>query len=167
MKNVSLAIAAALIAFLIYFFAFHQTPTPTAAPQDTTPSQTETTAAPSNLITPAAPGADVFIISPGDGAVVSSPVKVEFGITNMTVAKAGDNIEFSGHHHLLINLEELPPMDAPLPATEQIIHFGGGQTETTLELEPGEYTLQLLLGNYLHIPHAEPVLSKKITITVE
>ena len=85
----------------------------------------------------------------------------------MKVVKAGDSTEFSGHHHLLINLDELPPMDQVLPATEQIIHFGGGQTETMLELEPGEYTLQLLLGNHLHIPHAEPVISKKITITVE
>ncbi|RBP49798.1 DUF4399 domain-containing protein [Arenicella xantha] len=119
------------------------------------------------LVSEAAPGAEVFFLEPSDGAVVSSPVTVKFGINNMTVAKAGENIENSGHHHLLINVDELPPLDAPLPATEQIIHFGGAQTETTLELEPGVYTLQLLLGNYLHIPHSEPVLSKKISITVK
>lgn len=167
MKNVAIAIAAALIALLIYFFAFRQAPIPVENSQEVTSNQDQSTPAPSSLMSSAAPGADVFIISPGNGAVVSSPVKVEFGITNMKVVKAGDNTEFSGHHHLLINLDELPPMDAPLPATEQIIHFGGGQTETTLALEPGEYTLQLLLGNHLHIPHAEPVLSKKITITVK
>ena len=111
--------------------------------------------------------AAVFIISPGDGSVVSSPLKVEFGIANMTLAPAGDNQPNSGHHHLLIDLDELPNLTASLPATDQIIHFGKAQTETTIELSPGEHTLQLLLGNYLHIPHAEPVISKKITITVE
>lgn len=167
MKNIAIAIVAALIAFLIYFFAFRQDAVTTDALPEASVNQSESTSVPPSLISTAAPGADVFIISPGDGAVVSSPVKVEFGITNMKVVKAGDSTEFSGHHHLLINLDELPPMDQVLPATEQIIHFGGGQTETMLELEPGEYTLQLLLGNHLHIPHAEPVISKKITITVE
>jgi hypothetical protein len=63
-------------------------------------------------------------------------------------------------------MDELPPMDAPLPATDQLIHFGAGQTETTLDLEPGDYTFQLVLGNHLHIPHDPPVVSRKISVTV-
>lgn len=124
-------------------------------------------AAASSLISSAPENAAVFIMEPGDGAVVSSPLTVKFGITNMVVAPAGQDIQNSGHHHLLIDLDTLPDMDQPLPASEQIIHFGGGETETTIELEPGTHTLQLLLGNYLHIPHDQPVLSKKITVTVK
>lgn len=122
---------------------------------------------PAELISKAPQNARVFIIEPIDGASVSSPIVVKFGIENMTVVKAGDNTENSGHHHLLIDLNELPDLSAPLPATEQLIHFGGAQTETTIELAPGEHTLQLLLGNYLHIPHDQPVMSDKITISVE
>ena len=120
-----------------------------------------------SLISKSTEGAKVFIIEPANGATVTSPVTVKFGIENMTLAKAGDNVEFSGHHHLLINIDELPALDAPLPATDQLIHFGGAQTETTVELPAGQHTLQLLLGNYLHIPHDTPVISEKITITVE
>ncbi|MEM7358642.1 MAG: DUF4399 domain-containing protein [Pseudomonadota bacterium] len=120
-----------------------------------------------SLISASPDGADVFIMEPGDGTTVSSPLTIKFGITNMTVAPAGDNTENSGHHHLLIDVEEMPDMTAPLPATDTIIHFGAGQTETTVELAPGEHTLQLVLGNYLHIPHDPPVISKKITVTVE
>jgi hypothetical protein len=83
------------------------------------------------------------------------------------VAPAGVDREHTGHHHILINLEELPDMTQPLPANDNVKHFGGGQTEATLTLEPGEHALQLLLGNHLHIPHDTPVLSEKITITVE
>jgi hypothetical protein len=111
-------------------------------------------------------GAQVYIISPANGAVVKSPVQVRFGLRAMGVAPAGANFEGTGHHHLLIDMEELPAMDKPLPATENLVHFGKGQTETTLELSPGVHTLQLLMGNYLHVPHEAPVLSEKITITV-
>jgi len=119
------------------------------------------------LITQAPEGARVFIIEPTDGATVSSPVTIKFGIENMALAEAGLNEENSGHHHILVDLDELPIMTEPLPATEQIIHFGKAQSETTLELTSGEHTLQLLLGNFLHIPHNPPVISEKITITVE
>ncbi|MEO0368385.1 MAG: DUF4399 domain-containing protein [Pseudomonadota bacterium] len=125
------------------------------------------TLATASLISEATPDARVFIVSPTDGETVSSPIKVVFGLENMNVAPAGQNDPFSGHHHLLIDMETLPDMSLPLPATETLIHFGGGQTETEIELIPGEHTLQLLLGNYLHIPHDEPVISEKITITVE
>ena len=111
--------------------------------------------------------AEVTMLSPEGGAVVTSPVMVEFGLEGMEVAKAGTDQENTGHHHLLIDLDQLPPMDAPLPSTNQVIHFGGGQTSTKLELEPGEHTLQLLLGDFMHVPHKPPVMSEKITITVE
>jgi len=120
-----------------------------------------------NLVSKAPSNAKVYIIEPTNGATVSSPITVKFGIENMVLAKAGDNQENSGHHHLLINLDQLPDMSGPLPATEQIVHFGGAQTETEIELAPGEHTLQLLLGNYLHIPHDKPVLSEKISIMIK
>lgn len=126
----------------------------------------QTAAAAASLISISPDNADVFILEPGNGSTVTSPVTVKFGITNMTVAPAGQNTADSGHHHLLIDMETLPPLNQPLPASDQLVHFGGGQTETTIELAPGQHTLQLLLGNYLHIPHDKPVMSKKITITV-
>lgn len=116
--------------------------------------------------TPAPEGAQVYIVSPEDGAEVSSPVTVRFGLRGMGVAPAGVQSANTGHHHLLIDVETLPPDNLPLPATEQIVHFGAGQTETQLELEPGQHTLQLVLGDALHIPHDPPVRSEKITITV-
>lgn len=111
-------------------------------------------------------GAKVFFTAPENGAVLASPVKIEFGIEGMTVVPAGDNQPHSGHHHLLINTD-LPNPDLPIPADASHIHFGDGSTSTEISLEPGEYTLQMLLGDYLHIPHDPPVVSQPITITVE
>ncbi|PON19673.1 rod shape-determining protein RodA [Candidatus Entotheonella serta] len=108
----------------------------------------------------------VYIIEPTDGAVVSNPVKVVFGLKGMGVAPAGVERDKTGHHHLIIDAE-LPDLKAPIPADENYRHFGSGQTETTLELSPGQHTLQLLLGDFVHIPHDPPVMSKKITITVK
>ena len=85
----------------------------------------------------------------------------------MQVAPAGVEQDAAGHHHLLIDMADLPSMTMPLPASDQLIHFGKGQTETTIDLAKGEHTLQLVLGNHLHIPHDPPVISSKITITVE
>ena len=117
--------------------------------------------------TPSPPGAEVYIISPKDGAKVHGPVVVQFGLKGMGVAPAGVKFENSGHHHLLIDADPPANMGAPLPATDNIRHFGKGQTETRLELPPGRHTLQLLLGDANHVPHDPPVISKKITITVE
>ena len=117
--------------------------------------------------TPAPAGAEVYIIAPADGATVSSPVSVLFGLKGMGVAPAGIDKPNTGHHHLLIDVADTPPLDKPLPADERHKHFGGGQTETTVELAPGQHTLQLILGDKLHIPHDPPVMSKKITITVQ
>ncbi|HUL46346.1 MAG TPA: DUF4399 domain-containing protein [Steroidobacteraceae bacterium] len=118
--------------------------------------------------TPSPPGAEVYIISPRNGAKVKSPVLVQFGLKPvMGVAPAGVKFENTGHHHLLIDTDAPADMAAPLPATDHIRHFGKGQTETSLTLPPGKHTLQLLLGDQNHIPHDPPVISKKITITVE
>lgn len=116
---------------------------------------------------PAHPDARVFFVTPSEGDVLSSPVQVLFGLENMQVSPAGVDLPFAGHHHILINMHELPDLSLPLPANDSLVHFGGGQTETTLELPAGEHTLQLVLGNHLHIPHAQPVVSEKITITVQ
>ena len=119
------------------------------------------------LISNAPANASVSILEPVDGAVLSSPISIKFGITNMQVSPAGTNVENSGHHHLLIDMDQLPDLSLPLPANEQLVHFGKGQTQTQIELSAGTHTLQLLLGNYLHIPHDAPVISEKITVTVE
>ncbi len=115
--------------------------------------------------TPSNPGTVLYFISPADGAVVKSPIRVQFGLKGMGVAPAGTEKEGTGHHHLLINVP-LPPFDENIVADENHIHFGGGQTETVVELEPGMHTLQLLLGDQNHLPHVPPVFSEKITITV-
>jgi hypothetical protein len=116
--------------------------------------------------TPSPAGAKVFIVSPKNGAKVTSPVVVKFGIKGMTIAPAGTKLENSGHHHLLIDTDAPADMSQPLPASDKVVHFGKGQTETTVTLTPGKHTLQLLLGDQNHIPHNPPVISKKITITV-
>ena len=111
--------------------------------------------------------AGVYFVQPTDGATVDETFKDVFGLRNMGVAPAGVEKAGTGHHHLLIDLDTLPDMGMPLPASDQLVHFGKGQTETELELEPGTHTLQLLLGDYRHVPHEPPVMSEKITITVE
>lgn len=116
--------------------------------------------------TPAPPGSAVFIIAPADGATVESPFEVKFGITGMEVAPAGTFASNTGHHHLLVDTELGDPTK-PIPADDKHIHFGKGQTETTLSLEPGKHTLQLVLADGNHIPHDPPVVSEQITITVK
>lgn len=111
-------------------------------------------------------GASAYFISPGDGDTVSSPVDVVFGLSGMGVAPAGVDFPNSGHHHLLIDVDTMPPMDQPLPANDNVRHFGLGQTEASIELSPGQHTLQLIVGDLLHTPHDTPVVSEKITITV-
>jgi hypothetical protein len=111
-------------------------------------------------------GASVFFITPADGDTVSSLVRIEFGIAGMDVVAAGTDQAHSGHHHLLVDVG-LPDLGMPIPADANHIHFGDASTSTELSLEPGEYTLQLLLGDYLHIPHDPPLVSQQIAITVE
>jgi hypothetical protein len=116
--------------------------------------------------TPAPENAEVYIISPADGDTVSSPVTIKFGLRDMGVAPAGVNKPNTGHHHLIIDAD-VPALDAPIPASDNYKHFGGGQTETTIELAPGKHTLQLIMGDLMHIPHDPPVMSRRITITVK
>lgn len=120
-------------------------------------------------LTPAPENARAYFIHPGHGEAVTSPVTVKFGLEGMGVAPAGVDHQHTGHHHLLIDIDDasMPPLDLPLPASDQVVHFGGGQTQVTLDLEPGTHTLQLLLGDYRHVPHDPPVLSERITIVVE
>jgi hypothetical protein len=115
---------------------------------------------------PSPAGAVVYFVAPANGAEVKSPVTVRFGLRGMGVAPVGVVVEGTGHHHLLIDVETLPPDNQPLPVNDNVRHFGLGQTETELTLAPGTHTLQLVLGDALHIPHAPPLRSEKITITV-
>jgi hypothetical protein len=133
-------------------------------------SPPETQAEPESVATlrSAAPeDARIYFSNLSDGATVGSPFTVEFGLEGMDVVPAGTEQEFSGHHHLLIDQAELPALDMPIPSDSTHVHFGKGQTSVELELAPGAHTLQLILGNHLHIPHEPPVVSEKITITVE
>lgn len=114
----------------------------------------------------AAEHASLYFLSPVDGTMVDNPVTVFFGLSGpYVIAPAGVVKEFTGHHHLLIDTE-LPDLALPIPNDENHRHFGGGQTEVVLELSPGEHQLQLLLGDFAHIPHKPPVISKPIKITV-
>jgi len=120
-----------------------------------------------DLRSPSAADARIFFANLENGDTVSSPFNVEFGLEGMDVVPAGTEQEYSGHHHLIIDQDELPALDMPIPADSLHVHFGKGQTSTELALSPGQHTLQIVLGNHLHIPHEPPVVSEKITITVE
>jgi len=126
------------------------------------------TAAQAQDRTPSPAGAKVFIISPKDGATVSSPVTVKFGVKGMAVVPAGTKQDNSGHHHLLIDTDVPSDLSLPLPSVpDKVVHFGKGQTETTVTLAPGKHTLQLVFADANHIPHNPAVMSKKITVTVK
>jgi hypothetical protein len=109
----------------------------------------------------------LYIGWPNDGEVLPAnrPFRVWFGLRNMGVAPKGNDLPNTGHHHLLINTD-LPPLDQEIPSDRNHIHFGAGQTETKIELPPGNHTLQLLMGDHNHMPHNPPIYSKKIRITV-
>lgn len=111
-------------------------------------------------------GAYVYFVSPADGETVASHTLVKFGLSGMGIAPAGVERSNTGHHHLLIDMDELPAADQPMAGSDQLIHFGGGQTEAWVDLPPGKHTLQLVLGNHLHVMHKPVVKSRKITVTV-
>ena len=115
--------------------------------------------------TAAPAGATVYFLSPENGATVKSPFTVRFGLRGMGVAPAGVTNANTGHHHLIIDADT-PAENLPVPNDDKHRHFGAGQTEVELTLPPGQHTLQLVLGDALHIPHQPPVVSEKITITV-
>lgn len=110
--------------------------------------------------------AQAYIIYPAAGEVVKSPVTVRFGLSGMGVAPAGVEKAGTGHHHLLINTD-LPPLDKPIPADDNHRHFGAGQTEVVLDLPPGEYRIQLLMGGAMHVPHSSPVTSEVVEFSVQ
>ncbi|MCS5636227.1 MAG: DUF4399 domain-containing protein [Myxococcota bacterium] len=114
----------------------------------------------------APPGAAVYLISPAEGARLTGPVTLRFGLRGMGVAPAGVDKSGTGHHHLLIDTE-LPPLGFPIPNDAQHRHYGGGQTEVDLDLPPGEHSLQLILGDDRHVPHDPPIISEKVLILVE
>jgi hypothetical protein len=116
--------------------------------------------------TTAPAGAEVYFIAPKDGETLTGPVTVRFGLKGMGVAPAGVAFEGAGHHHLIVDAPT-PALDAPVPADAKHLHFGKGQTETTIELKPGKHSLQLVVGDQLHIPHEPAVVSKMITVTVK
>ena len=154
--------ATMLLAFSVFMSACGQ-----PAPEE--PTVVEPAAAEAPAVMPrtaSVEGASVFFISPADGDTVSSPVSIEFGISGMSVVPAGDSTPNSGHHHLIINAD-LPDLGMPIPANANYLHFGDGSTATEIALEPGQHTLQMLLGDHLHIPHDPPLMSEPITITVE
>ena len=118
--------------------------------------------------TPAPPGASVYIISPKDGDTVTSPFKVQFGLTGMGVAPAGVDKPNTGHHHLIVDTTLSPQeLKEPIASDAKHIHYGGGQTEAVVTLPPGKHTLQLVLGDWTHIPFNPPIVSPVITITVK
>jgi hypothetical protein len=119
--------------------------------------------------TPSPEGAEVYFIGLEDGATVTSPVTIHFGLRGMGVAPAGVDRENTGHHHLLINRAPFGEDDVGfgVPADDNHLHFGGGQTEVTLDLPAGTHTLQLVLGDTNHVPHDPPVASEVISVTVE
>ncbi|MCO7513149.1 DUF4399 domain-containing protein [Pseudomonas guariconensis] len=124
-------------------------------------------------------GAKVFIVSPADGATVEKTFTVKFGIEGMDLKPAGDATPHTGHHHLLVDVNEAPAADQPLPtslmpennqplpAGPQVLHFGKAQTEATITLAPGKHTLQLVLGDLYHVPFKPSVESQKITVDVK
>jgi hypothetical protein len=137
---------------------------PAAAPAAAAPAA----AAPAALTRKRAPaGAMAYIIEPTDGAGVTNPVRVVFGLKGFGVAPAGVERDDAGHHHLLVDTGMPANLGLPIPNDDQHRHFGGGQTEVELTLSPGRHTLQMLLGDHLHIPHDPPIVSSVVTIEVE
>ena len=107
----------------------------------------------------------VYFINLEDGDRVESPFLIQFGLSGMGIAPAGTDRSNTGHHHLLINVDDID-LSKPIPSSSNHIHFGGGQTESLIDLIPGDYSVQLVLGDMTHTPHNPPVISQRINITV-
>jgi len=107
---------------------------------------------------------EVAFEEPADGAQVVSPFTVRMSTADVTVEQAGAVREGYGHHHILVDTE-LPPLDRPIPADSQHLHFGAGQTEVVLDLPPGEHTLRLLFATGDHVPY-DPAITDTVTVTV-
>ena len=107
----------------------------------------------------------VYFINLEDGDRLESPFLIQFGLSGMGIAPAGTDRANTGHHHLLINVNEID-LSKPIPSSSSHIHFGGGQTESLIDLMPGDYSMQLVLGDMTHTPHNPPIISQRINITV-
>jgi hypothetical protein len=112
------------------------------------------------------PNAEIYFITPEDNDGARGSITVRFGLKHMGVTHAGDAYANSGHHHLLIDVDELPSADEPIPLDKQHLHFGAGETEAEIDLPPGKHTLQLVLGDANHYMFKPPVVSKKITVWI-
>ena len=112
-------------------------------------------------------GARAFFVEPKDGATVGQDVQVRFGVEGIAVAPAAEGKPGTGHHHLLIDGKELPPLAAPIPNDATHKHYGKGQTEDTIHLDPGTHTLQLDFADARHVQFDPPIVSPKITIHVK
>ncbi len=108
----------------------------------------------------------LYFIWPQNGSTIKGGFWCRFGLRNMGVTHAGDDFQNSGHHHLLVDVNEPIDPKEPIPQDKNHLHFGAGQTETRLELPPGKHTLQLVLGDAKHYPFDPPLTSEKITVTV-
>ncbi|WP_433768453.1 DUF4399 domain-containing protein [Pseudomonas putida] len=117
--------------------------------------------------TPAPKGAEVSIVSPKDGGTVPQTFVVKFAVENVSLAPAGDPTKNTGHHHLLVDVDQLPAAGQPIPNDANHLHFGKAQTQAEVTLKPGEHTLQLELGDANHLPFDPPILSEKITVHVK
>ena len=107
----------------------------------------------------------VYFINLEDGDRLESPFLIQFGLSGMGIAPAGTDRSNTGHHHLLINVDDID-LSKPIPSSSNHIHFGGGQTESLVDLMPGDYSMQLVLGDMTHTPHNPPIISQRINITV-
>ena len=119
----------------------------------------------------ASENAKVFIVEPTDNQIFTieqaKKINVVFGSKNISIKPAGELVPNSGHHHLLINIDLLPDLSMPIPASDQFIHFGKGQESTVIDLPKGRHKLQLILGNHVHVPHKPPVMSDPIYVEVK
>lgn len=151
------------------FACGQQEPAAPAAPPPPAATPAAPAAAPPAALTrkPAPAGAMAYIIEPADGARVTNPVRVVFGLKGIGVAPAGVDRNDAGHHHLLVDTGLPANLALPIPNDDQHRHFGGGQTEVEVTLAPGRHTLQMLLGDHLHIPHDPPIASSVVTVEVQ
>jgi len=162
-----LKIGALILACGLLAACGQQEPAAPAAPPAAAPPATAPAPAATLTRKPAPAGAMAYIIEPADGARVTSPVRVVFGLKGFGVAPAGVDRNDAGHHHLLVDAPLPENLALPIPNDEQHRHFGGGQTEVALMLPPGRHTLQMLVGDHLHIPHDPPIASTVVTIEVQ
>lgn len=108
--------------------------------------------------------AKVFFVEPADGAVVKSPVKVKFGVDGMKVQAAGELVDGTGHHHVIIDGKALD-LGAVVPKDETNLHYGKGELEAELTLSAGEHTLTMQFADGAHRSYG-PGMSATIKVTV-